>query len=125
VCRPASGTVPAAAVSGAGVGYTPAAIALSRSGRTAYVVNTISGTLTPVSTRTARAHKPIGVGVFTYPTTLALSGNTAVVIGTYAGRVTLVNTRTRHVTARLKVGNYPVAVAIAARPGPPGTRSPA
>jgi len=96
-----------------GVGYTPAAIALSRSGGTAYVVNTISGTLTPVSTHPAQPHKPIGVGVFTYPTALALAGNTAVVIGTYAGRVTLVNTRTRHVTARLRVGNDPVAVAVA------------
>jgi YVTN family beta-propeller protein len=95
------------------VGYTPAAIAMSHSGATAYVVNTISGTLTPVSTRDGRAHRPIGVGVFTYPTAIALSGTTAVVIGTYAGRVTLVNTATRQVTARLRVGNWPVAVAVA------------
>jgi YVTN family beta-propeller protein len=36
-----------------------------------------------------------------------------VVIGTYAGRATLVNTRTRKVVARITVGLYPVAVAIA------------
>jgi YVTN family beta-propeller protein len=36
-----------------------------------------------------------------------------VVIGTYAGRATLVSTRTGKVTARITVGLYPVAVAIA------------
>jgi hypothetical protein len=41
------------------------------------------------------------------------SGATAVVVGTYAGRATLVSTRTGKVTARITVGLYPVAVAIA------------
>jgi YVTN family beta-propeller protein len=95
------------------VGYSPAAIAVSPASGTAYVVNTISGTLTPVSTRTNHARRPIGVGIFTYPTAIALAGRIGVVIGTYAGRVTLINTRTRQVTARLRVGSYPVAVAIA------------
>ena len=97
------------------VGYSPAAIAISRSGRTAFVVNTISGTVTPVSTRTGRPGRPIPAGLYNYPTAIALapSGSTAVVIGTYAGQVTLINTRTRHEVARINVGSFPVAVAIA------------
>jgi hypothetical protein len=79
------------------------------------VVNTISGTLTPVSTGTGVADRPIRIGIYTYPTAVGLtpSGATAVVIGTYAGRATLVSTRTGKVTARITVGLYPVAVAIA------------
>jgi hypothetical protein len=65
------------------------------------VVNTISGTLTPVSTATGVAGRPVRTGVYTYPTAVGLtpSGATAVVIGTYAGRATLVSTRTGKVTA--------------------------
>ena len=97
------------------VGYSPAAVAISPSGGTAYVVNTISGTLTPVSTATGVAGHPIRTGIYTYPTAIGLtrSGATAVVVGTYAGRATLVSTRSRKVIARVTVGLYPVAVAIA------------
>jgi DNA-binding beta-propeller fold protein YncE len=97
------------------VGYSPEAVAISPSGTTAYVVSTISGTLTPVSTATSVAGRPIRTGIYTYPTAVELtsSGATAVVIGTYAGRATLVSTRTGKVTARITVGLYPVAVAIA------------
>jgi hypothetical protein len=79
------------------------------------VVNTVSGTLTPVSTATGQASSAIKVGIYTYPTAIALtrSGATAVVVGTYAGRATLVSTRTGQVTARITVGSFPVAVAIA------------
>ena len=96
------------------VGYSPAAIAISRSG-IAYVVNTISGTLTPVSTATGRAGRPIPVGTYNYPTAIALAprGTTAVVVGTYAGRLALVDTRTRRTIAQVRTGSYPVAVAIA------------
>jgi DNA-binding beta-propeller fold protein YncE len=91
------------------------AIAISRSGKTAFVVNTISGTVTPVSTATGRPARPIPVGIYSYPTAITLppSGSTSVVVGTYAGQVALVNTRTRHTVARITVGSYPVAAAIA------------
>lgn len=91
------------------MGYSPAAVAMSPSGGTAYVVNTISGTLTPVSTATGVAGRPVRTGVYTYPTAIELtpSGATAVVIGTYVGRATLVSTRTGKVTARITVGLYP------------------
>jgi DNA-binding beta-propeller fold protein YncE len=83
------------------------------SGTTAYVVNSISGTVTPLATASGRVGTPISVGLYSYPTVLAVSGSTAVVLDTYAGQVSLVNTKTRHVFAPLTVGNFPVAVAIA------------
>jgi YVTN family beta-propeller protein len=97
------------------VGYSPAAVAIPRRGDTAYVVNTISGTVTPVNTRDGRAGRPIRVGTYTYPLamTFAPSGTTAVVIGAYAGKITLVNTQTRKAFAQIAVGSYPKAAVIA------------
>jgi YVTN family beta-propeller protein len=82
------------------------------SGSTAYVVNSISGTVTPLATASGRLSAPISVGLYSYPTTLAVTDSTAVVLDTYAGQVSLINTKTRHVFAPLTVGNFPVAVAI-------------
>lgn len=79
------------------------------------MVNTISGTVTPVSTTTGRAARSFPVGIYSYPTaiTLAPSGQFGVVVGTYDGRVALISTRTRHTVARITVGSFPVAAAIA------------
>ncbi len=97
------------------VGYSPTAVAVSASGRTAFVVNSISGTVTPVSTATGRAGRVIPIGVYSYPTaiTLAPSGTTAVVVSPYAGQVTLISTTTMQPIATITVGNYPVAAAVA------------
>jgi YVTN family beta-propeller protein len=78
------------------------------------VVNTISGTVTPVSTKTGRAGPAIPVGIYSYPTAIALApSGTAVVVSTCSGQVRLLDTHTRHVMARILVGSLPVAVAIA------------
>ena len=66
-------------------GYAPDALAATTSGTyavdgTAYVVNTIDSTVTPLNTRTGKAAKPLSVGTFTYPTVITLSGATAIVI---------------------------------------------
>ena len=94
-----------------GVGYSPAAVGVR--GRVAYVVNTISGTLTPISG--GRAGRPISVGRYTYPLDVAFGPGRmpAVVLDTYSGQVTLVDTHARRALRRVKVGRYPVAVAIA------------
>ena len=65
------------------------------------MVSTIAGTVTPISTRTGRAGKPVSVGVYSCPTsiTFAPGSATAVVLNTYAGTVSLVNART-HRAAR-------------------------
>jgi YVTN family beta-propeller protein len=100
-----------------GVGYSPAAVAVAGTGpgQTAFVVNTISGTLTPVSVATGRSGRPITIGLYSYPTDIELapSGPTAVVLSPYAGQVTLVNTASRRAIATVTVGSYPVAAAIA------------
>ena len=97
------------------VGYSPAAAAITKSGQTAFVVNTISGTLTPITLASGRAGKPVSVGLYSYPTAISLApaGSTAVVVDTYGDQVSLVNTSSRRTLKNINVGSYPVAVAIA------------
>jgi YVTN family beta-propeller protein len=92
------------------VGYSPAAIAVS--GSTAYVVNTIDSTVTPLNTRTGKAAKPFSVGAFTYPTAIALSGATAIVVEPYGYSVDLIDTRTNHAYPPIPVGAFPDAVTV-------------
>jgi YVTN family beta-propeller protein len=96
------------------VGYSPVAVTVTKSGRTAFVVNTISGTLTPITLASGQAGKPVSVGLYSYPTaiTLAPAGSTAVVVDTYGDQVTLVNTSSRRALKSINVGSYPVAAAI-------------
>ena len=94
------------------VGNSPAAIAVS--GATAYVVNTIDGTVTPVDTATGRAAGPLNVGAYTYPTVITITGQTAVVVEPYGYTVELINLKTRHVFLPITVGAFPTAVAITA-----------
>jgi YVTN family beta-propeller protein len=92
------------------VGYSPTAIAVH--GGTAYVVNTISGTLTPVSTKTGQAATPLSVGKDSYPTAITFAGKTGVVLDTYGGQVSLFTTSTGRVYKPVSVGDFPVAVAV-------------
>jgi YVTN family beta-propeller protein len=92
------------------VGYSPAAIAVS--GGTAYVVNTIDSTVTPVDTATGKAASPLDVGAYTYPTAIVVSGTTAVVVEPYGYSVTLIDTRNNHVYPPIPVGAYPTAAAV-------------
>ena len=64
---------------------------------TAYVVNTIDGTVTPVDTAIGRAAGPLNVGAYTYPTVITITGQTAVVVEPYGYTVELINLKTRHV----------------------------
>ena len=89
-------------------------VAVSPSGTAAYVVNVISGTVTPVSAGSGAAGAALSVGLYDYPTAMLFerSGATALVVDTYAGQVTPVNTATGHVYPAITVGGYPVAAAI-------------
>ena len=91
---------------------SPAAIAVS--GTTAYVVNTIDGTVTPVDVRTGKAAGPLNVGAYNYPTVITITGQTAVVIEPYGYTVELINLKTRRVFPPITVGAFPTAVAITA-----------
>ena len=95
-----------------GVGYAPASVTVS--GSAAYVVNTISGTVTPVSTSTGRAARALSVGLYDYPLAIDFAtGSDALVLDTYAGQVPPVDTATGHVYPAITVGDFPVAAAIA------------
>ena len=91
------------------VGISPEAVALSRSGATADIVNTISGTITPVDVASGHAGKPISVGTYAYPTQIipAPDGRTAVVLGTYAGTVRLLDTRAQSASGRSRSAPSP------------------
>jgi YVTN family beta-propeller protein len=95
------------------VGYSPVAIAVV--GPTAYVVNTISGTVTPVSTTNGSTSKPISVGTYSYPTAIAIAPDDriAAVVDTYSGQLSLVDLRHGRAAHPITVGSFPVAVAIA------------
>jgi YVTN family beta-propeller protein len=97
------------------VGYSPEAVVVSHG--IAWVVNTISGTVTPIGVGSRHAGHSVSVGVYAYPTAIALVPGEAkaIVVGTYGGTVSILNTRTRRGSAKVRVGRYPVAVAIAAK----------
>jgi len=94
------------------VGYSPAAIAVS--GGTGYVVDTISGTVTPVDVATGKAARPLNVGLHDYPTVITLTGQTAVILEPYGYSVVLINLKSRRVLRPITVGAFPTAVAITA-----------
>jgi hypothetical protein len=94
----------------AAVGYSPDAVAVS--GSEAYVVNNISGTVTPLATSSGRRASPVSVGLYSYPTGMVITGSTGVVLDSYGGQISLFSTRTRHAYAPITVGDFPVAVAI-------------
>jgi DNA-binding beta-propeller fold protein YncE len=89
-------------------------VAVSPSGTSAYVVNVISGTVTPVAAGSGAAGAALPVGLYDYPTAISFepSSATALVVDTYAGQVTPVDTATGHVYPAITVGGYPVAAAI-------------
>ena len=117
VHRTHSGQADPRAVAGAAVpvGYSPGAVAVPPPGRTAFVVNTISGTLTPVTIASGQAGRPVSVGLYSYPTAIevAPAGALAVVVDSYGDQITLVSTSTRRVLTSISVGSYPVAAAVA------------
>lgn len=79
------------------------------------MVNTISGTVTPVSTATNRAGHAISVGLYDYPLAIdrGRPGGDVLVLDTYAGQVTPVSAATGHVFPAVTVGDFPVADVIA------------
>jgi hypothetical protein len=76
------------------------------------VVNSISGTVTPIATSSGRRAPAVSVGAFSYPTGMAITGSTAIVVDSYGGQLSLFSTRTRHAYAPITVGDFPVALAI-------------
>lgn len=101
-----------------GAGYSPDAVAVS--GAQAFVVNNISGTVTPLAAATGRRGPAVSVGLYSYPTVMTVTGSTAVVLDTYGGQISLFSTRTRRVHPPVTVGDYPVALALTGLPAEAG-----
>ena len=74
------------------VGKDPLAIAVTPDGRTAYVANSGSGTVTPIHTGTRRAGAPIPVGQDPRAIAVTPDGRTAYVANSGSGTVTPIDT---------------------------------
>lgn len=75
--------------------------------RTVYAASPTSNTVTPISTATNRAGKPITVGMFPYTMAITPNGRTLVVVN-QDDTVSLINTATNRVTATINVVTSPV-----------------
>lgn len=94
------------------VGGGPGAIAITPNGKTAYVVNSTSGTVTPIDTTTDKPGPAITVG--RYPAAIAITpnGQTAYVANGGSGTVTPITTANNTAGPPITVGRYPAALAI-------------
>ena len=92
----------------------PGAIAITPDGKTAYVANYYSGTVTPITTATNRAGKPIRIaeGPGTIAIAITRDGKTAYVVSSTEGTVTPVATATNTPGKPIEVGRGPFALVI-------------
>jgi YVTN family beta-propeller protein len=91
----------------------PVILAITPNGRTAYVANAGDGTVTPISTATNTAGKPIRVGHTPRAIAITPDGKTAYVVNNGSGTVTPISIVTDRADQPISVGLYPVAIAIA------------
>ncbi len=97
------------------VGKGPFALAITPDGRTVYVVNVISNTVTPISTATNTAGKPIKTWSRPVAIDITPDGRTAYVLDSsegFQGSVIPITTATNTRGKPIKVGNYPTAMAM-------------
>lgn len=101
------------------VGAQPGAVAITPDGRTAYVTNAGSGSVTPVTIASSLPGPAIAVG--TTPEALAITpdGTAAYVVDAAENRVRRITVATGAVGPPIAVGNAPSAIAI----HPDGTRA--
>ena len=99
----------------------PVAIAITPDGKTAYVANLASGTVTPVRTATNTPLAPVKVGGGPVVIAITPDGRTAYVANTDSGTVTPIRTATNTPLTPIKAVDHPTAIAItpAVRPGEP------
>ena len=102
---------PASAGSAATTG-SPASGAWRARPVTAYVVNSSSGTVTPIRTATNKAGRAINVKRYPYAIAITPNGKTAYVTNTLLNTVTPIQTATRAVGKAIKVGEAAQVIAI-------------
>ena len=94
------------------MGRGPDAIAITPNGKTAYIVNGGSDTLTPIQTATNKALKPIKVGRGPDGIAITPNGQTAYVANSVSDTVTPIRTATNKAGKAIKVGSDPGPIAI-------------
>ncbi len=110
---PSGPSGPAPAVAGgqpAPAGAAPAPAGAQQ--RTAFVVNSGSGTVTPIDLAKRRAGRPIGVGRDPQAIAVTPDGRTAYVANSGSGTVTPIATATRRAGTPIRVGRDPRAIAV-------------
>jgi YVTN family beta-propeller protein len=110
--RPTASLAASPALAAAGARPGPAATAARRPPQTAFVVNSGSGTVTPVNLAKRRAGPPIRVGADPRAIAITPNGQTAYVVNSGSGTVTPINTTTRRPGPPIRVGADPRAIAI-------------
>ena len=94
------------------VGTYPDGIAITPDGKTAYVTNLDSGTVTPISTATNTAGTAIPVDMDPGGIAITPDGRTAYVTNSYNNTVTPISTATNTAGTAIPVGTYPEGIAI-------------
>ena len=106
------------------VGPRPSAIAITPNGKTVYAASE-NGSVTPIRTATGTALRAIGVGLRPDAIAVAPAGGLAYVIsdavghlGVTRGRLTIISTSSGAVSKQIGMAADPVAIGLAAPPGP-------
>src|SRR6218665_3094081 len=94
------------------VGMSPALVAFTPDGNTAYVTNNGSDSVSRIDTATGTVTKTITVGTSPYGVAITPDGNTAYVTNYYSDSVSRIDTATGTVTKTITVGSSPYGVAI-------------
>jgi YVTN family beta-propeller protein len=96
------------------IGPRPIAIEITPNGKTAYVINYDSGTITPIVTATNAVGNAIKLGDRAHPVALAITqdGKTVYVVSAAAQTVTPVTVATNKALKPIKVGRNPTAIVI-------------
>jgi YVTN family beta-propeller protein len=81
-------------------------------GRTVYVANGASGTVTPIRTATNTALKPIKTGQLPWAIAITPDGKIVYVANAGSGTVTPIRTATNTALASIKAGNDPQDIVI-------------
>jgi YVTN family beta-propeller protein len=110
------GLTPATPAAAAGspipTGNGPSSVAITPDGRTAYVTNRASNSVSPINVATAQAGAPIAVGTTPEAVAVTPDGSAAYVVSSGEGSVRRITTATGAVGGPIGVGNAPSAIAI-------------
>ena len=101
------------------MGSNPHGIAITPNGKTAYVTNSESDSVTPIALATHTPGAPISVGKYPVGIAITPNGKTAYVANNLSNSVTPIALATHTPGAPIGVGGDPIGIAINPTAGPP------